>query len=284
MKSWKRAVPALLLALATACLLLAAGRRAEARLGTSGQLFLYGGYYDGPEAFQAELETWSRLYHRSGVRHLFVEHTFGTAEYLNQWMKAEDDDILDRLYQDWLSQGAFAMTGLDQPYNREGRRPEGLLDSYVEMLRQLKAQCPETVFHGVGLTRFREKNSPDRRYLNELHQDVMMDEKLNKKLYQRVKTSISECEALMGRQHRQRRETCMARFLGQDFDRLGGLSAAGFFGWDHVEPEGTAIQDGGWVEQPDGSYRVEEFPVDNLGTRLLEKYGSGVVQISRLNR
>ena len=64
------------------------------------------------------------------MRHLFVELSHYTAQWLNLWMDAEDDEILEQLHQDWestLSSGAET------------------LDFY----RTIKEQCPETVFHGT---------------------------------------------------------------------------------------------------------------------------------------
>ena len=66
------------------------------------------------------------------MRHLFVELSHYTAQWLNLWMDAEDDEILEQLHQDWestLSSGAET------------------LDFY----RTIKEQCPETVFHGTDV-------------------------------------------------------------------------------------------------------------------------------------
>ena len=61
-----------------------------------------------------------------------MELSHYTAQWLNLWMDAEDDEILEQLHQDWestLSSGAET------------------LDFY----RTIKEQCPETVFHGTDV-------------------------------------------------------------------------------------------------------------------------------------
>ena len=40
---------------------------------------------------------WSSRYQNDGVRDLFVELPYYTAEYMNLWMKSDNDDILDLL-------------------------------------------------------------------------------------------------------------------------------------------------------------------------------------------
>ena len=91
----------------------------------AGQIYLYGEIHGIAAIEEYEAERWKECYER-GMRHLFVELSHYTAQWLNLWMDAEDDEILEQLHQDWestLSSGAET------------------LDFY----RTIKEQCPETV-------------------------------------------------------------------------------------------------------------------------------------------
>ena len=97
----------------------------------AGQIYLYGEIHGIAAIEEYEAERWKECYER-GMRHLFVELSHYTAQWLNLWMDAEDDEILEQLHQDWestLSSGAET------------------LDFY----RTIKEQCPETVFHGTDV-------------------------------------------------------------------------------------------------------------------------------------
>ena len=66
-----------------------------------GQIYLYGELHGNKTIFEKELELWKSFYDEQNMRHLFVEFPYYTAEFLNLWMDAEDDTILNQLYQDW---------------------------------------------------------------------------------------------------------------------------------------------------------------------------------------
>ena len=65
-----------------------------------GEIYLYGEYHANEHLLQKELALWKDCYAR-GVRYLFVELPYYTAQYLNLWMQAEDDTILLEVYEDW---------------------------------------------------------------------------------------------------------------------------------------------------------------------------------------
>lgn len=74
----------------------------------AGQIYLYGEIHGIAAIEEYEAERWKECYER-GMRHLFVELSHYTAQWLNLWMDAEDDEILEQLHQDWestLSSGA----------------------------------------------------------------------------------------------------------------------------------------------------------------------------------
>lgn len=98
----------------------------------SGQIFLYGELHGDEDILKQELELWGKYYRDEGVRHLFIEFPCYDAEYLNQWMQAEDDEILRRLYQEWEGTEAHARTVWD-------------------FYKTIKEEYPETIFHGTDI-------------------------------------------------------------------------------------------------------------------------------------
>ena len=99
--------------------------------GEIGEIYLYGEYHANERLLQKELELWRDCYAR-GMRYLFVELAYYTAQYFNLWMQAEDDTILLEVFKDW--EGSLS-------YN------ELVLDFY----RSIKADCPETIFVGTDI-------------------------------------------------------------------------------------------------------------------------------------
>lgn len=66
------------------------------------------------------------------MRHLFVELSYYTAEFLNIWMQSDNDNILELVYNDWNG------TALYNPYTKE-------------FFKNIKNKCPETIFHGTDV-------------------------------------------------------------------------------------------------------------------------------------
>ena len=57
------------------------------------RLYLYGEFHANDELLQRELALW-KGYYAGGMRDLFVELPYYTAQYLNRWMQADNDRIL----------------------------------------------------------------------------------------------------------------------------------------------------------------------------------------------
>ncbi len=53
---------------------------------SEGQIYLYGEQHGNDAILEKELELWYDHYHKDGMRHLFLEHPYYTAEFLNIWM------------------------------------------------------------------------------------------------------------------------------------------------------------------------------------------------------
>ena len=110
------------------CLILAAAlvpTRAER------QVLLCGEDHTDAGCKEQELALWRERY-AAGDRDLFLEMGAATAELLNRWMTTGDESFWDLVYRNW--EGTLAQT--EQTEN---------------FYRQLRADCPETVFHGIDM-------------------------------------------------------------------------------------------------------------------------------------
>ena len=110
----------------------------------TGRIFLYGETHADPACLEQELAAWDGYYHELGMRDLLIEVPSYTAQFMNLWMKAEDDAILSRLFEDWEG---------------TAMHDQGVWDFY----KSIKEQCPETVFHGFDVGH--QYNTTGTRYL-----------------------------------------------------------------------------------------------------------------------
>ncbi len=134
--------------------------------GMTSQIYLYGEEHSQQRILDEELELWGSYYAR-GMRDLFVEFPYFDAQFLNLWMKADDDELLDLQFRDW--QGT-----------------QGGTEVMKNFLKQIKEQYPETVLHGtdVGHT----WKSTGARYLAYLEANGQKDTEE----YQRVQENIEQ--------------------------------------------------------------------------------------------
>lgn len=111
-----------------------------------GQVYLYGEQHGVKKITDKESELW-KAYYTKGMRHLFLELPYYTAEYLNLWLKEKDNTVLEAVYND-LKGTAF--------YNRH------TLDFFI----QIKTHCPHTIFHGTDVGH--QYNTTGQRFLKYL--------------------------------------------------------------------------------------------------------------------
>jgi len=112
-----------------------------------GQIFLYGETHSQEKILDKELEIWGTYYRENGMQDLFVELPYYTAEFLNLWMKAEDDTILEELFQD------FEGTEVSTPQVKA-------------FYKKIKENYPNTIFHGTDVGH--QYNTTGKRYMEYL--------------------------------------------------------------------------------------------------------------------
>lgn len=189
-----------------------------------GQIYLYGEHHSRDEYLQKELDLWATFY-AMGVRDLFIEDSYAGAAFLNEWMQADDDEILLRLYDDL--EGTMAHS-------------QNVLGFY----RCIKENFPETVFHGTDVDH--QYYSTGERYLNALRDAgqentdayaiALENNKQGKRYYELLEKDENAGESY--------RENCMVHNFIAAYERSGGVCIMGIYGGFHVDQEGENLLDG----------------------------------------
>ncbi len=177
-----------------------------------GQIYLYGESHANETILNKELELWHSYYHDDGMRHLFVELPYFTAEYLNLWMQSDDNSILEQLYQDW-----------------EGTAIQS--ETVLRFYEQIKADCPETIFHGTDVGH--QYSTTGARYLEYLeNNNLSASEK-----YQLAKENMEQGKKYYNRSDHKYRENTMTENFIREFESLMGESIMGIYGSAHTGTE-----------------------------------------------
>ena len=127
---WKYAVPVLILVLILALLGLL-WNNANNTSNSTDEIYLYGERHGEQRILNRELEIWGE-YYKKGLRDLFVEYSYADAQFLNLWMQADEDELLEQQIKDW--EGTAAGTEVVKNF-----------------LKQIKENYPKTVFHGTDV-------------------------------------------------------------------------------------------------------------------------------------
>lgn len=203
---------------------------------STGKIYLYGEEHSIEKILEKELEIWGEYYHNDNMRHLFVEKPYYTAEFLNLWMKSDNDDILEEMYSDWegtLSHSTFVM----------------------EFYKTIKEKYPETVFHGTDVGH--QYATIGLRFLKYL-QDNNME---NTEQYLLTQEVISQGKTFYRREDYGYRENKMVENFIYHFDKLKDENVMGIYGYIHTEIGGMG-------------FRTDSIP--NMVTQLKKRYASDI--------
>lgn len=176
---------------------------------SSGQIYLYGEAHGVEKILDKEFELWYEYYHNQDMRHLFVELSYYTAEFLNIWMKSDSNDILDMLYSDWAGTAS---------YN----------PNVKEFYEKIKSQCPETIFHGTDVGH--QYDTTGERFLEYLQSNNLEDSEQ----YLLTKDVIGQGKYYYRHHDDVYRENMMVENFTREFDKLSGESIMGIYGAAHT--------------------------------------------------
>ncbi|WP_312150408.1 hypothetical protein [Paenibacillus odorifer] len=202
----------------------------------SGSIYLYGEAHGVAKILDKEYKLWSQYYHNEGMRHLFVELPYFTAEYLNLWMQSDNDDILEEIYDDW-------------------ERTRSHNPDVKEFYKKIKSECPETIFHGTDIGHQYETTGS--RYLSYLvANDLGESEK-----YTLTMEAIRQGRVFYSKEDGVYREDTMTENFIREFEKLGNESVMGIYGSAHTG-----------LDEMD--YKTQSIPC--MGNQLQEHYGDNI--------
>ena len=181
----------------------------EQSLQSTNGIYLYGEAHGVDKILDKEFELWNDYYQEKGMRHLFLELPYYTAEFLNLWMQSDSNDILDELFID--SAGTA------------GNTPD-----VKEFYETIKSQCPETIFHGTDVGH--QYDTTGERYLNYLQENHLEDTEqflLTQEAIEQGKYYYDHSDDIY-------RENKMVENFIREFDQLDGESIMGIYGAAHT--------------------------------------------------
>ena len=176
----------------------------------SGQIFLYGEEHAAKAILEKEFELWNKYYHDDGMRDLFVELPYYSAEFLNLWLQSDSDDIWEQLYQDWKGTAMHS---------------QAVIDFY----KQIKRECPETVFHGTDVGH--QYNTTGERYLTFLRESGPGD---GSEQYRLAQENMEQGQYYYQHSDSVYRENKLVENFIREFDSLNGVNAMGIYGTAHI--------------------------------------------------
>lgn len=175
----------------------------------TGKIYLYGEYHGVKKILEKEFELWYHYYHNEGMRHLFVEYAYYTAEFLNIWMQSDNNDILDDIYDDWE--------------HTQAQVPE-----VKEFHEKIKIHCPETIFHGTDVGH--QYNTTGNRFLEYLKKNQLEDSEQ----YVLTQEAIEQGKYFYEQSDHVYRENKMTENFIREFDKLNGENIMGIYGAAHT--------------------------------------------------
>ncbi len=204
--------------------------------GACGEIFLYGEKHSVEDILEKEFELWSSYYQNDGMRDLFVELPYYTAEYMNLWMKSDDDDILDSLYQDWTGTATHSQ-------------------EVINFYKRIKNECPETVFHGTDVGH--QYDTTGKRFLEHLESIGQQQSEL----YRLSQENIRQGQYYYQHSDNAYRENKMVENFIREFEGLNGVDVMGIYGSAHTNIEAMG-------------YATNSVPC--MANQLYKKYGNAL--------
>ncbi len=174
------------------------------------QIFLYGESKHGADnIIETEFEIWYEHYHNDGMRHLFLESPYYSCEFLNIWMQAEDDEILNAVYDDLEGTASY-------------------IPATKKFYKKIKEKCPETIFHGTDVGH--QFWSTGDRFLQYLEQRGLK----NSEQYFRTQEVMKQGKYFYDNSDDVYRENKMVENFIRAFDSLDAEKVMGIYGAAHT--------------------------------------------------
>lgn len=176
---------------------------------STGQIYLYGEAHGVESILEKEFELWNEYYKDQGMRHLFVELPYYTAEFLNLWMQSDNNEILDKIYDEWTG------TAMHTSANKD-------------FFEKIKIQCPETIFHGTDVGH--QYYTTGKRFLEYIQNNNLEDTEQ----YVLTQEAIEQGRHYYENSDDVYRENMMVENFIREYDKLNGESIMGIYGSAHT--------------------------------------------------
>ncbi len=187
---------------------------------------LYGEAHGIKAFYDVEFSAWKQRYEQEGMRDLFLELPYYTAEFLNLWMQAEDDEILNQIFSD--TEGTDSHT-----------------TDYLDFFRKIKRECPETIFYGTDVGH--QYDTTGVRYLTYLEENGQKDSEQ----YVLAQENIKQGQEWYQRQDPVdwdwREEKMITNFI-RAYDAIGQKKIMGIYGSLHTNMTDAELMAGALKE------------------------------------
>lgn len=177
------------------------------------QIYLYGEAHGYKRYYDIEFDEWNK-YYTEGCRNLFVELPYFSAEFLNEWMKSDSNELLDLFFDE--IQGT-----------QSGVQP------YYDFLVKIKERCPETIFHGTDVGHQYETTGPrylaylEERGLDNSEQYILAEENIRQGIEFKADDNDNNGKSSI-------RENYMVSNFIDAYERCGGGKIMGIYGSYHT--------------------------------------------------
>lgn len=211
------------------------------------EIILCGELHSDDISIKNELVLWGH-YYAKGARHLFIESSYAEGCFLNEWMKAEDDEILDQIWAD-----------------TEGT--QGCKDNSYNFWKAIKRDYPETIFHATDIGH--QYYSIGKRYLEFLETNGKKDTEeyeLALENYKQGETYYGFQKEGKEREGYDYREECMIANFIREYEKLPNEFVMGIYGWAHADLDGFMYYGTG--------------KINNMAKQLREKYDDALTVVN----
>lgn len=211
-------------------------------------ILLYGETHDYNGIKKIEADLWGKYYKEYGMRNLFIEYSYVDAQFLNMWMKSDDDKILNELFKDYEKTLAYS-------------------EENINFFKEIKEKYPETVFYGTDLGHTYKTGG--KRYLKYLEENG----KAGTDDYNKAVESMNQGKKYYEDDENATtyRENIMVNNFVEEYEKLEDKRIMGIYGTAHVLP----YSDDYYCEGPCMAKQLDEkygniLNIEDLCT--LEKY------------
>ena len=175
-------------------------------------IYLLGEEHSNKAILDRELAIWKEHY-EAGMRDMVVELPYYSAEFLNQWMHADNDDILLQLFDSMKGTASASQDSL-------------------EFYKAIKANYPQTVFHGTDVGH--QYDTMGKHYLEWLERNQLQESEAYRLTQTNIQQGKSYYHSKQGTKDYESRENAMANNLIFVINRLK-KPVMGIFGGAHTE-------------------------------------------------